>query len=55
MEQKWQRSQELSSRHPPAFLARLVRNYLEVWTDSRFYRYLQRGEFSYRMYYFAKD
>jgi ubiquinone/menaquinone biosynthesis C-methylase UbiE len=55
MEQKRQQSQELSSRHPPAFLARLVRNYLEVWTDSRFSRYLQRGAFSYRMYCFAKD
>ena len=48
------RSLDLIGRHLPAFLRRFGREFAGV-QGSRFYRDLQRGEMSYRMYCFAKD
>lgn len=49
-----QSAQDLISSHVPAFLRGLVRDGVGV-QDSKFYRALQSGEFSYRLYCFAKD
>jgi ubiquinone/menaquinone biosynthesis C-methylase UbiE len=54
MEKNLQRSQDLMSRHRAAFLHGLVRYYLGG-SNRRFYRDLQSGEFSFRMYCFATD
>jgi ubiquinone/menaquinone biosynthesis C-methylase UbiE len=53
VEKNSQRSLDLISRHLPPFLHGLGREAIHV-PGSRFYRDLQSGEFSYRMYCFAK-
>ncbi len=54
VEKNEQRSLELIRRHLPPLLHRLGREAIHV-PGSRFYRDLQSGEFSYRMYCFTKD
>jgi ubiquinone/menaquinone biosynthesis C-methylase UbiE len=54
VEKNSQRSQDLISRHLPTFLRGLVRHAMGA-RDSKLCHALQSGEFSYRMYCFAKD
>jgi ubiquinone/menaquinone biosynthesis C-methylase UbiE len=53
-EKNSQQSQDLINRHLPAFLHGLSLKAAHVY-DSRLDRAYQRGEFSYRMYCFARD
>jgi SAM-dependent methyltransferase len=54
MEKRSQRSQDLISRHVPAFLRGLVRDGTGV-SGAALDRALQSGDFSHRIYCFAKD
>jgi ubiquinone/menaquinone biosynthesis C-methylase UbiE len=54
LERNSPRSMELIQRHLPAFLRRFGREFAVV-DGSWFYRDLQRGDISYRIYCFAKD
>ena len=54
MEKNSQQPQDLVDRHVPTFLRGLIRDGTGV-QGSALYHALQRGEFSRRMYCFAKD